>query len=104
MLLSWKPPPPSNTSCPPATYTITVTATNSSQHPVVINTTGATTNMAVPDLTQGFEYSFIVAGVDAGGRIGEKSIFSDAIIIDSESLQFILLVHSFSKVFVCIRT
>ena len=93
VLLSWKPPPTSNTSCPPATYTITVTATSSSQHPVVINTTGATTSMTVPGLTQGLEYSFTVAGVDAGGRMGGKSLSSDAITIDSESPQTILLVH-----------
>ena len=73
VLLSWKPPPASNTSCPPDNYTITYIATSSPLDPIVINTTGATTNMTVPGLTQGLEYSFTVAGVDAGGRVGENS-------------------------------
>ena len=87
VLLSWSPPPTGDTSCPPVTYTITITAANSSLNPQLINTTNTTTNKIVPVLTQGVKYYFTVAGVDAGGRMGEKSICSDAITFDSESLK-----------------
>ena len=48
------------------------------------NTTTNTTNLTLSDLTQGAEYSFTVAGVDAGGRVGEKSVLAAAITFDSE--------------------
>ena len=72
VLLSWSPPVSSDTSCPPATYTITVTA-SLFLDPAVMNTTDAVTNKAVSNLTQGQNYSFFVAGVDAGGRVGDNS-------------------------------
>ena len=86
VLLSWNPPPTNDTSCPPITYAITITAVCSSLDPVVMNTTDATTNKTVPGLTQGVKYYFTVAGVDAGGRMGGKSVCSDAITIDSKFL------------------
>ena len=36
------------------------------------------------DLTQRAEYSFTVAGVDAGDRVGENSMSSDVVIFNSE--------------------
>ena len=40
--------------------------------------------MTVSDLTQGAEYSFTVAGVDVGGRVGERSVPVGTITFDSE--------------------
>ena len=40
--------------------------------------------MIVSDLTQGVEYSFTVAGVDAGGRVGEECVTSNELTLDSE--------------------
>ena len=51
----------------------------------VHNTTTNATNMTVSDLTQGAEYSFTVAGVDAGGRVGEESDSSNIVTLDGES-------------------
>ena len=39
--------------------------------------------MTVSDLTKGAEYFFTVAGVDAGGRVGEESVPSQLITFDS---------------------
>ena len=83
VLLSWEPPPTSDTSCPPATYTITITAANAFLDPLVINTTDNATNKTVSDLDQGMKYFFTVAGVDAKGKVGEFSIPS-YIIFDSK--------------------
>ena len=83
MLLSWKPPLNSDTSCPPATYIITITAANVLPGSLVTNATDNATNKIMSDLTQGIEYSFTVAGVDAGGRVGEFSV-SSYIIVDSK--------------------
>ena len=73
MLLSWNAPPASDTSCPAATYTITIKPATSFLDPVVINTNDSATGWMVSDLMQGLEYYFIVAGVDAGGRVGDNS-------------------------------
>ena len=73
VLLLWKPPPTSDTSCPPATYTITITTAYLCLHQMVINTTDSTPNQTVHGLAQGLEYTLTVAGVDAGGRVGEHS-------------------------------
>ena len=43
-----------------------------------------TTSMTVTDLTQGAEYSFTVAGMDAGGRVGDISNSSNSVKLDSE--------------------
>ena len=40
--------------------------------------------MTVSDLTQGAEYSFNVAGVDAEDRAGESSNSSTNVLLDSE--------------------
>ena len=40
--------------------------------------------MTVSDLTQGAEYSFTVAGIDTGGRVGEESMAAKAITLASE--------------------
>ena len=77
VLLSWNLPPASDTNCPPETYTITITTANLCLHQMVINTTDDATKNTVSGLTQGMEYSFIVAGVDAGGRLGENSAHSN---------------------------
>ena len=71
VLLSWN-PPPSITSCPPVTYSITVTA-SSSLHPLMISTTDSVTSKVVTGLNHGINYSFTVAGIDAGDRVGENS-------------------------------
>ena len=42
--------------------------------------------MTVLDLTQGAEYSFTVAGIDTGGRMGEESA-SATVKLDSELCQ-----------------
>ena len=39
--------------------------------------------MTVSDLTQGPDYSFTVAGIDTGGRVGEESAPSQLITFDS---------------------
>ena len=73
VLLSWKPPPANNTSCPPATYIIKITAFSLSLDVVVKSVMYTIPNNMVHGLTQGQEYSFTVVGVDAGGRVGENS-------------------------------
>ena len=40
--------------------------------------------MTLCDLTQGAEYSFDVAGIDTGGRVGESSLSSEFITLDGE--------------------
>ena len=40
--------------------------------------------MTVSDLTQGVEYSFTVAGVDTGNRLGEESLSSDKLNLDGK--------------------
>ena len=77
VLLSWNPPPASDSSCPPATYTITITTAYFCLHQMVINTTDSTINRTLYGLTQGLEYFFTVAGVDAGERVGEYSATSN---------------------------
>ena len=61
------------------------------------NTTTNTTNLTVSDLTQGAEYSFTVAGVDTGGRMGEKSALAGTIIFDSEFVLSIMPARHFSS-------
>ena len=40
--------------------------------------------MTVSDLTQGAEYSFSVAGVDAKGGIGKENMSAETFTLDSE--------------------
>ena len=40
--------------------------------------------MTVSDLTQGAEYSFTVAGIVAGGTVGEESVLAQVITLDSK--------------------
>ena len=40
--------------------------------------------MTVSDLTQGANYTFTVAGVDAGGRVGENSMQSKILTLDGK--------------------
>ena len=40
--------------------------------------------MTVPNLTQGAEYSFTVAGVYAKGGIGKKYMSAETVALDSE--------------------
>ena len=42
--------------------------------------------MTVSDLIQGAEYSFTVAAVDTSGRVGEKSVTSNVVTLDSEQI------------------
>ena len=76
--------PPSDSACI-TSYTITLTNITEGNISYTYNTTTNATNMTVTDLTQGVEYSFIVAGVDVEGRVGEESVPSKAITLDSES-------------------
>ena len=67
-----------------ASYTITLTNITEGNVSYMYNTTTNATSMAVFDLTQGAEYSFIVAWVDAEGRVGENSMSSNTVLLKSE--------------------
>ena len=87
VLLSWSTPPAIESNCPPTTYILIYAEANLILDHVVINTTNSTTiSKTVTNLTQGLEYSFTVAGVDAGGRVGKDSVPS-YIILDSKCQQ-----------------
>lgn len=88
VLLFWSPPLPNNTSCPPTTYIITISAGSLSLNLTVteFNSSDAPTSKTVTGLTQGLEYSFFVLGVDAGGRVGKKSMPVNMFILDGEQL------------------
>ena len=60
-------------------YTITLTNVTEGNVSYIYNTTTNTTNMTVSDLIRGAEYFFTVAGVDTGGRVGEKGVSSNII-------------------------
>ena len=81
----WIPPPSTNSSCPPFAYIITIKTANLSLNSTLINTTNITNvaNKTVYDVAQGLWYSFTVAGVDAGGRVGDNSVPSQ-VNFDSE--------------------
>ena len=88
VLLSWSPPSPSNTSCPPTTYIITISAGSLSLNLTVMefNLSDVPTSKTVTGLTPGLEYSFFVLGVDSGGRVGKKSMPVSMFILDGEQL------------------
>ena len=71
-------------------YTIIVTNITTNEN-YAYNTPTNTTSMTVFDLTQGAEYSFTVAGVDAEGRVGEKSVTSENITLDGKKLYIIMV-------------
>ena len=83
-VLSWT--SPTDSLCI-TNYTITLTNITEGNVVYVYNTTINTTSMTVSDFTQGAEYSFTVAGVDAGDRIGEKSVPSDVVTVDGKNMK-----------------
>ena len=80
--LSWTPP---NDSLCVSSYRIVVNNITKGNVLSPYNTITNTTSMTLSDLTQGADYSFTVAGVDAGGRVGEKSDLSNNVTLDSWS-------------------
>ena len=81
--LSWT--PPKNPICIIG-YTVSLFNVTEGSEPYVYNTTTNTTSMAVPDLSQGAEYYFIVAGIDTGGRVGKSSALGERITLDGERI------------------
>ena len=86
-VLSWT--PPIDSSCI-TTYTLTLTnITDEGNTSRTYNTTTNTTHITLLDLTKGAEYYFIVAGVDAEGRVGEESVASEIVKLKCQCLQVI---------------
>ena len=65
-------------------YTLNLTNVTEGNTTYTYNTTTNTTSITLSDLTQGAEYSFTVAGVDAEGRMGENSNLATIVKLDSE--------------------
>ena len=65
-------------------YTITLTNITEGNASYVYNTTTNTTNITLSDLMQRAEYTFTVAGVDAEGRVGERSPPSEHFTFDGK--------------------
>ena len=84
-VLSWI--PPTDSLCV-TSYTVTLTKITEENVSYIYNTNTNTTIMTVSDLTHGVEYSFTVAGIDTGGRVGDRNLSTATITIDSE-LQFV---------------
>ena len=80
-ILSWI--PPTDSLCV-TSYTLNLTNVTNDNTSYTYNTTTNTTSMTVSDLTQGEDYFFTVAGVDAEGREGESSNSSSSVMLDSE--------------------
>ena len=80
-VLTWT--PPTHLLCV-SSYTITLINITEGNTSYTYNTTTNTTYLTVSDLTQGAEYSFTVAGVNAGGRVGNESVLAGMITFDSE--------------------
>ena len=74
----------SDSACVAPNYSVALTNITEGNAVYVYNTTTNTTSMTVSDLTQGAEYFFTVAGVDTGGRVGEKSMSSSVLMFNSE--------------------
>ena len=85
---------PSDADCIVA-YTITLTNITEGNASYAYNVTTNTTSMTVSDLTQGVVYSFTVAGVNIGGRVGEKSLTSEELTFDGKELKIIWLEERF---------
>ena len=75
--------PPSDDQCITC-YTITLTNITEGNVTYTYSTTTNTTSKRVSDLTRGVDYSFTVAGVDTGGRVGDRSVLAEVITLDSE--------------------
>ena len=82
-VLSWTHP---NNSICVTSYILTLTNVTEGNVSYVYNASSNATSLNVTDLNQGAEYSFSVAGVDAGDRIGEISAPSDFITVDSKKI------------------
>ena len=80
-ILSWILP---NDALCVASYTLNLINVTEENASYIFNSTTNTTSMAVFDLTQGAEYSFSVAGIDAEGRVGESSSSSSSVMLDSK--------------------
>ena len=80
-VLSWI--PPIDFLCV-TSYILNLTNVTEGNVSYSYNTTTNTTSMTVSDLTQGAEYFFNVAGVDAEDRVGESSNSSSNVMLDSE--------------------
>ena len=80
-ILTWI--PPTDSLCV-TSYTLNLTNVTEENASYTYNTTANTTSMTVSNLTQGAEYSFTVAGIDAEGREGERSNSSSSGILESE--------------------
>ena len=65
-------------------YTIALTNITKGNTLYTYNTTTNTTSLTLSNLIQGTEYSFTVAGVDTGGRVGEKSVPSEELTLDGK--------------------
>ena len=89
----WTPPIDSSSDCV-TSYTITLTNITEGNVSYMYNTTTNTTSMTVSDLTQGAEYSFTVAGIDSGGRVGEESMSAEAITFDSKFVLYATCVYN----------
>ena len=73
-ILSWE--PPIGSLCV-TSYIITFTNITEGNISYMYTTVSNETSMEIQHLTQAAEYSFSVAGVDTGNRIGENSVKSD---------------------------
>ena len=80
-VLSWTSP---NDSVCVISYIVSLINATEGNVLQVYNTTTHTNSKTVSNLTQGVEYSFIVAGIDRGGRVGEKSMSAEMITLESE--------------------
>ena len=83
-VFSWT--PPTESICI-SIYTVTLTNITEGNISYIYNTATNTTNMTVSDLTEGAEYLFTVAGVDAEGTVGEESVPSQTVRLQSQYLQ-----------------
>ena len=82
VLLSWT---PSDIDCV-VRYTIILTNITEGNTSYVYTTTTNATSTTLSDLTQGAQYSFTVAGVYAGGRVGNYSALSEILTLDGKEL------------------
>ena len=82
VVLSWS--SFSDFTCVASNYAVTLTNITEGNTVYVYNTTTNTTSITVSDLAQGAEYFFTVAGIDTGGRVGEKSMSSTFLMFNSE--------------------
>ena len=81
-ILSWI---PTTDSLCVTNYTLNLTNITEENASYTYNTTTNTTSITLSDFTQGAEYFFTVAGVDAEGREGEVSNSSSSVMLDSKS-------------------